>query len=235
VSVRTALIAIAFALTAAAPASAAEVSLTVTPADGVRLGNPIAVAGRATEAGAPLAGRNVRLETRPHPFKGDWRTVAVAVTGADGGFSFAPELDRNHEVRARLVGVAPAPDVLSGKLPAYVLPAFTLSYSQRGKRVLRLRQVYRVPRDVRLSAPTRFYVGPCRPDRRGRCTAPRARFRVAAETTRVRAGRYVSRATVRIPKSYGGRFQYVSCFVYSPGSGMGDPDQRCPREFARLR
>jgi hypothetical protein len=51
----------------------------------------------------------------------------------------------------------------------------------------------------------------------------------------VRAGRYVARATVRIPRSFRGRFQYASCFRYSPGSGMGDPGQRCPKRYARLR
>ena len=51
----------------------------------------------------------------------------------------------------------------------------------------------------------------------------------------MRAGRFVATARMRLPKSFRGRFQYVSCFVYSPGSGMGDPDQRCPKRFARLR
>jgi hypothetical protein len=191
--------------------------------------------GRATEAGAPLAGRTVALEVRRHPFKRAWQqTGPTATTAADGSFSFSRELDRNHQVRARLVGVAPEPDVLSPLVQAYVLPAFTLTFSQRGKRVLRLRQTYTVPRDAALSAPTRFYVGPCRP-RNGRCTGKRARLRAKAATRRVRAGRYLAKATVRIPRSFGGRFQYLSCFVYSPGSGMGDPDQRCPRRFARLR
>jgi hypothetical protein len=237
VGLRAALIAfaLALALAAAAPASAAELSLTVANPAGVRLGNATELTGQATDAGAPLAGRTVRLEVRPHPFEGRWRARGSVVTRADGSFAFAPELDRNHQMRARLVGVAPEPDTLSPRRDAYVLPAFTLSYSQRGKRVLRLRQRYTVPHDARLSAPTRFYVGPCRPGAGSRCTAKRAPFRTKAETRRVRAGRYVAKATVRIPKSYRGRFQYVSCFVYSPGSGMGDPDQRCPREFARLR
>ena len=230
-----ALIAVGIALAAAAPASAAELSLTVAPAAGVRWGNRIELTGRATDAGAQLAGRTVVLELRRHPFKGPWRDGDSTVTGADGSYSFAPKLDRNHQVRARLVGVAPEPDTLSPERRAYVLPAFTLSYRQGRQGVLRLRQVYSVPRDAHLSAPTRFYVGPCRPNRRGRCTARRAPFRVAAATRRVRPGRYVSKATVRIPRSYGGRFQYVSCFVYSPGSGMGDPAQRCPRRFAVIR
>jgi hypothetical protein len=230
-----ALAAFALALAAAAPASAAELSLTVAPAAGVRLGNPIELSGRATDAGVPLAGRTVRLELRRHPFTGPWWSRGSTVTGADGDYSFAPELDRNHQVRARLVGVAPEPDTLSPERPAYVLPAFTLTYRQHRPGVLRLRQTYTVPRDAHLSAPTRFYVGPCRPNARKRCTARRAPFRVAAATRRVRAGRYVAKATARIPRSYGGRFQYVSCFVYSPGSGMGDPEQRCPRRFAVIR
>jgi hypothetical protein len=239
VSPRTALIAIALAPAAASPASAAEISLEVEPAAGVRLGGATTISGRVTEAGAPLAGRIVRLELQRHPFDRDWRHRASATTAADGHYAFASKLDRNHRVRARL---EPAPQASPDELPeslsrprtAYVLPAFTLAFEERGGRVLRLRQTYTVPRDVRLSAPTRFYVGPCRPGRRGACTARRAPFRVAAETRPVRAGRYVANASVPIPRSYRGRFQYVSCFRYSPGSGMGDPDQRCPRRYARL-
>ena len=130
----------------------------------------------------------------------------------------------------------PEPDVLSPPRDAFVLPAFTLSFSQRGARVLRLKQTYTVPRDARLSAPTRFYVGPCR---RGRDRRVHGAARAGSAPRRRRAacapGRYVARATVRIPASFRGRFRYVSCFLYSPGSGMGDPEQRCPRRFARLR
>lgn len=236
------MIAIALALAAAAPASAAEVSLEVEPAAGVRLGSTTTISGRVTEAGAPLANRVVRLEVRRHPFKRAWKRTASATTAADGRYAFARKLNRNHRVRVRLVAVPPAspyelpePDRLSRRRTAYVLPAFTLAFDQRGARVLRLRQTYTVPRDVELSAPTRFYVGPCRPDDRGECTARRAPFRAEAETLRVRAGRYLAKAKVRIPKSYRGRFQYLSCFLYSPGSGMGDPGQRCPKRYARLR
>jgi hypothetical protein len=236
VSFRTALIAMVLALGPTASASAADVSLTIAPDEAVRLGNPTTMSGLVTEAGAPLAGRIVALEVLRHPFKGGWRRTGItATTGADGSYSFSRKLDRNHHVRVRLVGAAPDQDVLSPQREAFVLPAFTLSFDQRGKRVLRLRQTYTVPRDAKLSAPTRFYVGPCRRDESGVCTARRAELRAEAETRRVRAGRYVSKATVRIPKSFRGSFQYVSCFLYSPGSGMGDPDQRCPRRFALLR
>lgn len=235
-SVRTALIAIALAPAGAVPASAAEVSLDLEARAGVRLGSPTVVSGTVTEAGAPLADRIVALEVRRYPFKQGWRRTGLTdTTAADGTYSFSRKLDRNHHVRARLVNVPPAPDALSPRRDAYVVPAFTLGFDQRGKRMLRLRQTYTVPRDAKLSAPTRFYVGPCRPGKSGRCRGTRARFRVAADTDRVRAGRYRAAAKVRIPKSFRGRFQYVSCFVYSPESGMGDPDQRCPKRYARLR
>jgi hypothetical protein len=228
------LLALALLLAAAAPAAAAEVSVAVDPRDGVRLGFATKVTGVATEAGVPLAGRTVRLEVREHPFSGEWTPRGEARTDPEGAFAFSKQLDRNHQVRVVLVGVPPAPDVASLIAQAYVLPAFTLSFDQAKGRKIQLRQVYTVPKRVKLTAPTRFYVGPCKPNKRGECTAQRAPFQKKTATTRVRAGRYVARATVRIPKSYEGRFTYVSCFGYSEGSGMGNPGLRCPRRSVRL-
>jgi hypothetical protein len=229
-------IVVAAVLAVAAPASAADVSLAPADAEGVRLGDATELSGRVTDSGAPLAGRTVRLEVRPHPFDGPWEARRSAVTRADGTYAFAPRLRRNHQARARL---DPLPDGSGGGLSpvveAYVLPAFTLSFTSRGSRAIALRQVYTVPRAVRLRAPTRFYVGPCKPGSGGECTARRAPLAASARTRRVRAGRYVARARVRIPASFRGRFSYVSCFAYSKGSGMGDPDQRCPERSIRLR
>jgi hypothetical protein len=234
VLLRTTVAAIAFAAALAAPAAAAEISLSVGSDAGVRLGQPTELTGKVTENGAALAGLTVALELRKHPYKGGWRRAGdTDVTAADGSFSFERDLDRNHQARVRLVDVAPT--VYSAPREAYVLPAIRPSYRQRSRRRLRLRLEYTVPRDVELSAPTRFYVGPCERDRRGRCTARLARFRVEAETLRVRKGRYSATVRMRLPKSFGGQFQFVGCFVYSPGSGMGDPGQRCPRRYARLR
>jgi hypothetical protein len=240
VTVRAGVITAALALAIAAPASAAEVTVGVKPADGVRLGNATAISGRVTEQGAPLPGRTVRLETRKHPFKGAWKRQGTRTTDADGRYSFAPQFKRNHHVRVRLEGLpataytSPQPDTLSARRNAYVLPAFTLSFKQRGSRKIRISQTYTVPKGVKLTAPTRFYVGPCKPNGRDQCTARRAPFAKAGETRRVRAGRYIARATVRIPAAFGGRFSYVSCFAYSKGSGMGKPDQRCPRTSVKL-
>ncbi len=234
-TVRAVLAALALLLVAAAPAAAADVSLGVEPAAGVRLGSDTSLAGRVTDAGAPLAGRTVRLELREHPFTGAWRRRGEAVTAADGRYAFRLRLQRNHQARVVLTEAPPAPGAVSPIAQAYVLPAFTLTYDQRGARAIRIRPVYTVPRAVRLSAPTRFYVGPCKPNRRRACTAKRAPVDKRAETDRVRAGSYVARATVRIPAWYDGRFSYVSCFGYSAGSGMGNPKLRCPRTSVALR
>ena len=232
--IRALLLSLAITAAGAAPAAAADVSLRVAPGAGVRLGNPLRATGRVTDRGAPVAGRAVALEVRRYPYKHGWRRKATAVTRADGRFSFRPRLDRNHRVRVRLLAsagdgvyVPPRPAAISPVRVAHVLPAFTLSFVQRGTDRIRLRQVYTVPRDVRLSAPTRFYVGAH--------TGRRARLRAVVGTRRVRAGRYLASATVRIPDSFGGRFRFLSCFAYSRGSGMGHPAARCPRRFARLR
>jgi len=240
VTVRASLIAVALGLAAAAPASAAEVSVGVKPADGVRLGNATAIAGRVTQQGVPLPGRTVRLEIRKHPYKGAWKRKATRTTDAQGRYAFGPRLKRNHHIRVRLDGLpateytSPQPDTLSARRNAYVLPAFTLSFAQHGRRSIRISQTYTVPKGIKLTAPTRFYVGPCKPNNRDECTARRAPFAKQAPTRRVRAGRFLARANVSIPASFGGRFSYVSCFGYSKGSGMGDPGQRCPRKSVKL-
>ena len=232
-TVRALLLALAAVLLGAAPAGAAELSLRVSPTAGVRLGNELRATGRVTEQGAAVAGRRVALELRRHPFTRRWRRGPVTVTGPNGRFTFSLALQRNHRVRARLLTasgdgayVPPRIGAVSRVRLAYVLPAFTLSFAQRGDDGIRIRQVYTVPRDVRLRARTRFYIG--------RSGSRRARLRAVVRTRRVRAGRYVAAATVRIPASFGGRFRYVSCFPYSRGSGMGKPSTRCPRRFARL-
>ncbi len=143
----------------------------------------------------------------------------------------------------RLVGlpgqspyVLPEADTLSARRFAYVLPAFTLSFTQRGARGIRITQTYTVPKAVKLTAPTRFYVGPCKRGRAsGRCTAKRAPFARQGARRGACARAATSRARpCAIPASFAGRFSYVSCFGYSKGSGMGDPALRCPRKSVRL-
>ena len=235
----------ALALGLAAPAAAApDVSVDVDPLSGVQLGKRIDVSGAAKDGDTPLAGREVRLEVRRFPYRGAWKPRGTRTTDARGEYAFTPRLNRNHEVRVRLVGrgvlpgdgtdVPPEGDLLSVVRDVYVLPAFTLDFEELRRGVIRITQVYSVPKDVKLTKATRFYVGPCKFEQ-GRCTAKRAPLKAKAKTKKLRKGRYRARATVRIPARFGGRFQYVSCFPYSPGSGMGDPDLRCPNKRARIR
>jgi hypothetical protein len=229
-------LAAAAALAAAAPAPAgappaaaaqtggrADVSVAVEPAGGVRYGAETTVRGAVTEVGAPLAGQPVVLEARRFPFEGEWEPLATATTDTAGAFAFARELDRNHQLRVRHEPT----DALSAVRRAFVYPSFTLAFEELAAGTIRITQLYRVPADVRLSARTRFYIGPQ--------TGRRARLRAVVPTRRVRAGRYRAVARVRIPASYDARFRYVSCFRYSPGSGMGDRARRCPPRFFPLR
>jgi len=233
------------ALAGAAPAAAApDVSLGVDPLSGVQFGKAVDLQGTATDGSVPLAGREVRLEIRRFPYRGAWKVRGTRTTDARGAFAFAPKLDRNHEVRVRLVGrgvlpgdgtyVPPEGDTLSVVRDVFVLPAFTLDFEELRRGVIRITQVYSVPKGVKLTKRTRFYVGPCKL-KRGRCTAKSAPLKATAKTKKLRKGRYRARAEVRIPQRFNGRFQYVSCFPYSPRSGMGDPDLRCPKHRARIR
>ena len=237
--------ALALALGLAAPAAAApDVTVDVDPLSGVQLGKRIDLTGAAKDGAEPLKGREVRLEVRRFPYRGAWKQRGTRTTDAQGEFTFTPKLNRNHEVRVRLVGrgvlpgdgtyALPEGDTLSVVRDVYVLPAFTLDFEELRRGVIRITQVYSVPKDVKLRKATRFYVGPCRL-KQGRCTAKRAPLVAKAKTKKLRKGRYRARAKVKIPARYDGRFQYVSCFPYSPGSGMGDPDLRCPKQRARIR
>jgi hypothetical protein len=192
-------------------------SLTVSPAAGVDYGDPVRVSGRLTRGGAPVVGEAVVLQARRFPYRRAFAPLRTVRTDARGRFSVRRRFDRNHRLRAR----APALTVTSTRESVFVFPAFRLSYRLLRENVIRLTQTYTTPRDVRLTQRTRFYVGP-----RGARTAP---FRRRARIRRQRPGRFVSRATVRVPARYEGRFRFASCFPSDPRAGMGDPAARCPR------
>lgn len=203
----------------ALPASAqAAPLLTVELArESVRYGAAHQVTGTLLDGTMPLSNQEVILEGRRYPYEGSYRVIERGTTDADGAFELDAELDRNHRLRV----VAPAQKLTSKRLQAYTLPGFELSFRALSPGVVRLYQRYTVPKPVRLSAPTLFYLG-----KRG---ASRASLRRTGAVKRVRAGRYTSQVTIRLPSSWDGAFRYASCFRASTGSGMGDPDQSCPR------
>jgi hypothetical protein len=200
-----------------AQASAAEIKLELAPAE-ARFGAATAMTGAvADDAGAPMAGTPVALVGRPYPFVGPFRQLATATTDATGAYRFQREFERNWQVKV-MIGEESSPT-----RNAFVFPRFTLSFAARNARVIELTQRYQVPRGVELERPTLFYVG-----RRGAPTAPVA---ATARVRRAGSGRFVSKATVRIPASWNGRFRYASCFRYTPDSGMGRPSATCPKRF----
>jgi hypothetical protein len=205
-------------LLVAAPAAhaAVTVSIELTPAE-AQFGQATKITGTVLSDGAPLASQPVELDVRRYPFGAPFAPLDTTTTAADGTYAFEQFLNRNAQFRVI------AAETKSHRVHAYAFPATTLSFRARNSRVIRLVQRYRVPKNVRLKQPTIFYVG-----KRGRKTAPRV---ATAKLERISPGRYRSRAVVRLPKSWKGRFKYASCFRYTGGSGMGNPRAGCPRRF----
>ena len=214
----------ALALPAGAGAQGAvpTLELELRPAAGVVYPDDQAIDGVIEERGKPTPGREVTVEVRAYPYTGDYASVATLVSDAAGRISFNRRFTRNHQVRLRVTGT----EVTTAPETAYAFPGFRLSYRRLAGRRLRLTQDYTVPRAVRLTQPTLFYLG-----RRGAASAP---YRTRAATRRVAAGRFRAQAIVRVPESYRGRFSYASCFRYSAGSGMGDPQAGCSTSSYRF-
>jgi hypothetical protein len=213
----------AAALALAAPPAAlaaSDLQVAVVPADG-RFGEGHHVEGRLVDAaGAALPGRRIAIHFREWPYTGEFRPLASTLTGADGRFEVDDILlGRNADLRAVAFD-----GTTSGIARAWTYPAFTLAYRNAGVNRIRVTGTYRTPPEVRLTAPTLFYVGPA--------SATSGTVRARARTRRVAPGRFTATATVRLPKAWKGRFRYASCFRYSKGSGMGDPQRGCPKRFA---
>ena len=218
---RTAALALAIAGLFAAPASAlAALDVAVEPNE-ARYGDTHHAIGRLTDAaGAPLPDRRIALEKRDYPFTGDFRPIGHATTDADGRFAFDDvALSRNADLR-----VVAFDGTTSGIARAFTYPAFVLQYRPAGMNRIRVTQTYRTPRNVRLKAPTLFYLGSG--------TAARSSLRVVTKTQRVSAGRFRATARIHLPKSWKGRFKYASCFGYTQDSGMGDPARGCAKRFS---
>jgi hypothetical protein len=211
---------LAAAVLLVAPASAlAGLDIAVQPNE-ARFGDAHHATGRMTDAaGAALAGRRVALQERDYPFTGAFHTIGHTTTRADGGFSFAGiRLSRNADLRVEAFD-----GTTSGIARAFTYPAFALTYRPAGDDKIKVTQTYRTPRDVRLTAPTLFYLG--------RGSAKVSTKRVRARTRRAGKGRFVATKTIELPKSWRGRFKYASCFGYTKNSGMGDPARGCAKTF----
>ena len=218
---RLAVVLVAAALLAPATAQAAPTVVVDLKQPSVGYGAHHTVMGTLADGLTPLAGQQVILEGRRYPYEGSYRVIAKALTDAKGDFTFRPKLDRDHILRV----VAPAQRLTSQRVHAYTLPSFSLSFRALKPGVARLTQRYTVPKPVRLTEPTHFYLG-----KRGARYASKV---VIGATKRVKAGSFISSVRIALPASWHGRFRFGSCFRTSKGSGMGDPRATCPK--LRLR
>jgi hypothetical protein len=219
---------VALLVLAALPAAAsAAVEIELVPDAGVDYGETQAVTGKVTGPfDAPLVGRQVVLEAHGYPLRTPYAPIATATTGLDGRFAFEQAFDRNQRVRV----LVPETGERSAFAPVYVFPPADLTFTLVKRNVIRIGQTYRTPTDIRLTAPTFFYVG-----RAGRRIASRA----AKSTTRPLKrkgkrvpGRFRASADVRLPAAWKGRFRYASCFPYN--AGMGNPKLGCPKQRYRF-
>ena len=216
------LLAVTLLLALPASASAAPALELKVAEPAVRYGAPVEVTGTLVDGETPLVGQEIVLEGQRYPFHGSFREIARTTTDGKGEFGFCPALDRNHRLRV----AAPAQRAVSQALRAYTLPSFELTFRALEPGVARLYQRYVVPKGVRLSEPTLFYLGA-----RG---AERASRRVSAKTRRTLPGHYTALATVHLPSGWHGRFRFGSCFRTTPGSGMGEPSATCPKLHLRF-
>ena len=200
-------------------AAAADLSLTLSPAAGVRYGAVQAANGRLTDGAAPLAAQAVELRARAYPYEGAFETIATAQTDAAGAYAFERRFRRNVQLQV----LAPAQQASSPLRRAYVFPRPRSTFLALDDGRLRITQYLRTPVGVRLTARTIFYLGPETAE-----TAPRV---AAAKPRRIGRGRFRATATVGLPPAWRGSFRYGSCFRYSEGSGMGDPQASCPRRY----
>ena len=202
-----------------ASASAADVRLALLTEAGVQYGTPHELSGTLIDGATPLAGQAVELQGRAYPYNGSFKTLARTTTRADGTFAFKQGFDRNMDLRA----AAPAQAATSELHRAYVYPRPRSTFKGLSGRRLRITQFLTTAPNVRLTAPTTFYLG----SQNARSAKPFAR----AKPRKVGKGRFKATATVTLPRSWKGAFRYGSCFRYSEGSGMGAPGATCPKRY----
>ena len=199
------------------PQAQATVSIGLDPQDQA-FGKRTVVTGTVRIDGVPAAGRTVELLARVHPFDGEYRVVATNATDATGSYRFAPRLSRNADLRVR------AGDAQSPRRRAFVYPAFTLDFRARSTEEIVVIARYRVPRDVRLSRRTLFYVaGPGRGAGTGRG---------ARRAERRRPGRYRAQAAVELPEGVEGPLPLCRLPARTRrGAGWATRRRRARRDF----
>ena len=172
--------------TSASPPRTASTSARPTPSP----------ASSPAPTARPSSAARSSSRSGPIPTGAGSSKVATATSGLDGRFAFERAFDRNHQVRV----FAPEFGDRSAVEPVYVFPRTNLSFDLVRRNVIRVVQTYRTPTNVKLTAPTLFYVGQA-----GKTQAPLA---ARAKTRPVRPGAKParsSRAASAPPRSCGSR------------------------------
>ena len=174
------------------------------------------------------------LEARPYPFKGrQYKAVATAKSGLDGRFALEHAFDRNQRRARHRARVPRRPQLRPAGLR---LPRSALNFGLVRRNVIRLVQTYRTPKDIRLTAPTRFYVG-----KQGKKRIPLvAKVETQAGPRQGHEGQEGQiegplprhRGRAHPARLEGRSFRYASCFPYN--AGMGNPKLGCPKKRYKL-
>ncbi len=188
------------------PAHAATVTLTVQPASTV-LGGQTTVAGTVEQGSMPVTGAMLVLRGDSYPFKNP-RTLAGAVSAADGSFRFAPlSLTRDTHLQVLAGGAAVA---ASQTIEAIVAPRPALAVHDLGPG--RVRLSLRLAHAPGLRSPpvsARWYVA-----------APGQGFQQAAVTSTSELPGAVTYATATVDPP-ARRFRYRVCLAPAWMGAMG--------------
>ena len=224
----TAAVSFALALAALAPSGAAsapqavELEASASPVE-LTIGATLSVNGSLSVDGRAIGGATLALQSEPYP-SSSFATVARAITGPDGGFSFAG-LRPTRNARLRVVSEG-APPAISRVLPVYVDPEVALDASPLG------------PGQTRLSVRVRHTLeGGPRPIGAWWFAAARgtSRFRLLGVSSTSEPAPGLTRASVIInPPAR--RFAWRVCMnpPWERGMGRSRTHGQCPRREFKL-
>jgi hypothetical protein len=211
---------------AAAPAAGTglQISASASPAE-LPHGGATAIGGAVSQAGQPVAGAILELQTDPYPYHG-FETVARATSATDGSYLFTPQVP-DSDTRVRVLSAA-EPGTSSPHLMLLVEPTVALNASSEGPGTTRLSlRLGHSSLDGIASVKASWFVA----------TGGHASFKLAAVTStrELGSGMTYASATIDPPASH---FPYVVCLSPSWRGAMAAlPDTatnaaRCPARAA---
>lgn len=229
-----ALVALALALAATAGCGEEEEDVSPNFEDRIPAGLELVAADRVVELGAetalrgtleqgdePLVDEAVRLEEDPYPFDGDYRTVVESTSDDGGAFSFRVEPGANTAYRVTTGEVS---QTESKPRRVFVEPRTNLVTEPAGGGT-RFETTFRHPPDRSIQGSSVFHYATTVAEAEATGELPFARI---TRVEQLRSG--VSVADVAIAGASPEELVYMSCFGYTPDSGLGTPNSRCSQD-----